>query len=60
MLAFVFVRIDSIFPLDFMFGQISDPTFRRTVNEYFFSFFPLIITEILMVWRPYILTLRSR
>lgn len=60
MLAFVFVRMDGIFPLDFMFGQISDPTFRRTVNEYFFSFFPLIITEMLMVWRPYILTLRSR
>ena len=41
-LAFVTVRIDGIFPLDFLFSNISDPTFRRTVNEYFFSFVDII------------------
>ena len=51
-LAFVTVRIDGIFPLDFLFSNISDPTFRRTVNAYFFSFVPLIIAEITMTWLP--------
>jgi uncharacterized membrane protein len=53
-LAFVTVRIDGIFPLDFIFGNIEDPTFRRTVNEYFFSFVPLIIAEIFMTWLPFV------
>lgn len=51
-LAFVTVRIDGILPLDFMFGNIEDETFRRTVNEYFFSFVPLIVAEIMMIWIP--------
>ena len=51
-LAFVTVRIDGIFFLVFLFSNISDPTFRRTVNEYFFSFVPLIIAEITMTWLP--------
>ena len=51
-LAFVMVRIDNVIPLGFMFGQIDDPVFNRTVNEYFFSFVPLLIAEILMVWIP--------
>jgi uncharacterized membrane protein len=51
-LAFVAVRLDDILPLDFLFGNITDPLFRRTVNEYFFSFVPLIIAEIIMVWIP--------
>ncbi len=51
-LAFVAVRLDDVLPLDFLFGSIEDPTFRRTVNEYFFSFVPLIIAEIVMVWWP--------
>lgn len=51
-IAFVSVRIDDVFPLDFLFGEIADPTFRRVVNEYFFSFVPLIIAEIIMVWLP--------
>ena len=51
-LAFVAVRIDDIVSLNFLFGDIEDPLFRRTVNEYFFSFVPLIIAEILMVWWP--------
>lgn len=51
-LAFVAVRIDGILPLDFLFSNIEDPTFRRTVNEYFFSFVPLIFAEIGMTWLP--------
>jgi uncharacterized membrane protein len=54
--SFVAVRIGGLFPLDFLFGQIDDPTLDRTVNEYFFSFVPLIIGEILMTWWP---TLKS-
>ena len=51
-LAFVAVRIDDIYPLDFLFGNIADATFRRVVNEYFFSFVPLLIAEVFMVWLP--------
>lgn len=51
-LGFVAVRIDDIYALDFLFGNITDPTFRRVVNEYFFSFVPLIIAEIFMTWWP--------
>jgi uncharacterized membrane protein len=58
-LAFVTVRIDSIFPLDFLFSNIEEPTFRRTVHEYFFSFVPLIIAEILMTWLPAIRTAKK-
>lgn len=51
-LAFVFVRVDDVLSLDFLFGSIADPVFRRVVNEYFFSFVPLIFAEIIMVWWP--------
>ena len=51
-LAFVAVRIDDVVSLDFLFGAIEDRTFRRVVNEYFFSFVPLLIAEIVMVWWP--------
>ncbi len=51
-LAFVTVRIDGIFPLDFLFSNIEEPTFRRTVNEYFFSFVHLILAEIYLTWVP--------
>ncbi len=51
-IAFVAVRVDDVFPLNFLFGEITDPTFRRVVNEYFFSFVPLIIAEIIMTWWP--------
>ncbi len=51
-MAFVAVRIDGVFPLDFLFGNIEDDTYRRVVNEYFFSFVPLIFAEIIMVWWP--------
>jgi uncharacterized membrane protein len=51
-LSFVAVRIGGIIPLDFLFGQIDDPTFSRTANEYFFSFVPLICGEIFLTWLP--------
>lgn len=59
-LAFVAVRIDDVLPLDFLFGTIRDPTFRRVVNEYFFSFVPLVIAEIIMVWVPSVYYRRKR
>lgn len=51
-LAFVAVRLDNVFSLNFLFGAIVDATFRRVVNEYFFSFVPLLVAEIWMVWIP--------
>ena len=51
-LAFVAVRVDDIFPLDFLFGTIEDRLLRRVVNEYFWSFVPLIIGEVVMTWLP--------
>ncbi|HMK03350.1 MAG TPA: DUF2306 domain-containing protein [Ferruginibacter sp.] len=51
-LGFVAVRIDEVIPLNFLFGSIGDGTFRRVVNEYFFSFVPLIIAEIFLTWIP--------
>ncbi|MBA4053564.1 MAG: hypothetical protein C0490_02530 [Marivirga sp.] len=50
--SFVAVRIDDVFPLDFFFGAVEDKTFRRVMNEYFFSFVPLITGEIFMTWLP--------
>lgn len=59
-LAFVAVRIDDLYALDFLFGPISDPILRRVVNEYFFSFVPLILAEIVMVWLPSVRNLQKR
>jgi uncharacterized membrane protein len=59
-LSFVAVRIGGIIPLDFLFGQIEDPTFGRTVNEYFFSFVPIICGEILMIWIPTLKNIKSK
>jgi uncharacterized membrane protein len=50
--AFVTVRLNYIIPPDFLFGPIEDSTYRRVVNEYFFSFVPLIVAEMFMVWWP--------
>lgn len=59
-LAFVAVRVDDLLPLDFLFGNIEDPVFRRTVNEYFFSFVPLIFAEIVMIWIPSVSRLKGK
>jgi uncharacterized membrane protein YozB (DUF420 family) len=49
-LSFVAVRIGDVVSMDFLFGKIADPIFNRVVNEYFFSFVPLICAEIVMTW----------
>ena len=59
-LSFVFVRVEQIIPLNFLFGTIEDSAFNRTVNEYFFSFVPLLVTEILITWIPSLRSSRSR
>ena len=51
-LAFVAVRVDGIFSLEFLFGTVEDQTMARVINEYFFSFVPLIVTEIILTWIP--------
>jgi uncharacterized membrane protein len=57
LLAFVLVRVDAEVSLSFLFGEIKDSTFNRVVNEYFFSFVPLIFAEIGLTWLP---TLKRR
>ena len=52
LLAFVLVRVDDAMPLNFLFGEIQDRTFNRVVQEYFFSFAPLIFAEIGLTWLP--------
>lgn len=51
-LAFVLVRVNDVFPLDFLFGKTDNPVFTRVIQEYFWSFVPLLIAEIWMVWIP--------
>jgi uncharacterized membrane protein len=51
-MAFVAVRLDWIVSLDFLFGVTEDDLMRRVLNEYFFSFVPLLITEIIISWWP--------
>lgn len=51
-LAFVFVRLYQVLPINFFFSAIEDPSVRRTVNEWFFSFVPLLLVEIWMAWIP--------
>lgn len=59
-LSFVAVRIGDVLSMDFLFGSITDPTFNRVVNEYFFSFVPLICAEIVMTWWPQLKTILSK
>lgn len=58
--SFVAVRVGGLISLEFLFGKIDDPTFNRTVNEYFFSFVPLIIGEIFMIWLPTLMNTRDK
>ncbi|MBA2330946.1 MAG: hypothetical protein H0V91_15160 [Flavisolibacter sp.] len=58
-LSFVAVRVGDVVSMDFLFGPITDPTFNRVVNEYFFSFMPLICAEIAMTWWPVLKTIKS-
>ncbi len=51
-LAFVFVRLYQVLPLDFIFQPITDDTVYAVVIEWTFSILPLILVEIVMVWIP--------
>ena len=51
-LAFVMLRVNDVFSLDFLFGSVEDGTFRRVIQEYFWSFVPLLFAEIAMTWWP--------
>lgn len=51
-LAFVFVRLYQILPLEFLYSTINDAEIQRTVNEWMFSFIPIIVVEIVMIWIP--------
>ena len=51
-LAFVFIRLYQILPLDFLYSSIDDTEVQRTVNEWIFSLVPLITVEIVMIWIP--------
>ena len=51
-LAFVFVRLNQLIPLDFLYYPINDPVIQRTVNEWMFTFVPIIAVEIFMIWIP--------
>jgi len=51
-LAFVFVRLNQLIPLDFLYSPINDPVIQRTVNEWLFSFVPIIAVEVFMIWIP--------
>ncbi|MBK6963831.1 MAG: DUF2306 domain-containing protein [Bacteroidales bacterium] len=51
-MAFVFVRLNQIIPMDFLYYPINDPVIQRTVNEWMFTFVPIIAVEIFMIWIP--------
>jgi len=51
-LAFVFVRLYQIIPMDFVFGAIENPDTKGVVIEWVFSFMPLFAVEIVMNWIP--------
>ena len=51
-LAFVFIRLYQILPLDFLYSAMDDPELQRTVNEWLFSFVPIIAVEIGVIWIP--------
>lgn len=51
-LAFVFVRLYQVIPMDSVFGIIDDPKIEGIVTEWTFSILPLIIVEMIMTWLP--------
>jgi len=51
-LAFVFVRLYQVIPMDSLFGIIEDQGVRVVVIEWMFSFLPIILVEIFMIWIP--------
>jgi len=51
-LAFVFVRLYQVIPMDSVFGIITDMDVQVVVVEWMFSFMPIILVEIFMIWIP--------
>lgn len=51
-LAFVFVRMPGVLPMDFFFSMIDSPVERGIVSEWFFSLVPLFIAELWLTWIP--------
>lgn len=51
-LAFVFVRLDRVIPMDFIFDPIANDEIIGIVTEWTFSILPLLVVEIFMVWIP--------
>ena len=51
-MAFVFIRLYQIIPLDFLYTPIRNEEVLRTVNEWIFSFVPLLLVEVFMIWIP--------
>jgi uncharacterized membrane protein len=51
-LAFVFVRLYLVVPMDFIFGIIANPEIENVVTEWMFSILPLVLVEIAMIWVP--------
>jgi uncharacterized membrane protein len=51
-LAFVFVRLYQVVPMDGLFGIIQDKNVKGVVIEWMFSFMPIILVEIFMIWIP--------
>jgi uncharacterized membrane protein len=51
-LAFVFVRVPGVLPMDFFFSMIDSPTEQGIVAEWFFSLVPLFVAEFWLTWLP--------
>lgn len=59
-LAFVFVRLYQVLPLDFIFQPITSDDVFAVVVEWTFSILPLILVEIVMIWIPSVNKRNSR
>lgn len=51
-LAFVFVRLYQVIPIGFIFDPITNPDVQGVVMEWLFSFMPLLLVEVVMIWIP--------
>ncbi len=51
-LAFVFVRVPGVLPMDFFFSMIDSPAEQGIVAEWFFSLVPLFVAEMWLTWIP--------
>jgi uncharacterized membrane protein len=51
-LAFVFVRMDRVLPIGFIFDPIVDDGVYAVIAEWTFSILPLIVAEIFLTWIP--------